>query len=232
MAGWEQNGMILIDKVIRSRRKSIALVVTAEAQVVVRSPWYMPSGMIERFVEQNRGWLQKKLSDCRERMTQIAPRGYGDGEEFLFRGQVYTLQSVVGRETAAVEGEHLVVPSLDGRDLSLLLTAWYREQARAVIGSRVAAVAQAAGFSYKSVRISSARGRWGSCGFRNSLNFTWRLVMAPDAVIDYVVIHELCHTVEKNHSGRFWDRVRSLAPDYKQSKAWLRKHQHLIARGV
>jgi hypothetical protein len=109
---------------------------------------------------------------------------------------------------------------------------WYREQARVLIGQRVAAIARDAGFSYTRVRISSARGRWGSCGYRNSLNFTWRLVMAPDTVIDYVVVHELCHTVEKNHSVRFWARVRALAPDYKQSKAWLRKHQHLIIRGV
>jgi predicted metal-dependent hydrolase len=220
--------MITIDKIIRSRRRSIALTVTREAQVVLRTPWNVPWGIVERFVEQHRDWIQKKLSDCREH-PQPAARGYRDGEEFLFRGQVCKLKLAVGLEKVVVEGEFLFVPALDSRGISAVLKKWYREQARAVISLRVEAVAREHGFSFKSIRISSARGRWGSCGFRNSLNFPWRLVMAPDQVIDYVVIHELCHTIEKNHSGRFWARVNALAPDYKQSKAWLRKNHQLIA---
>jgi hypothetical protein len=106
--------------------------------------------------------------------------------------------------------------------------AWYRQQASRVISERVTGYAAQNGFSYQRVNITGARTRWGSCSARGSLNFTWRLVMAPIRVIDYVVVHELVHLKHKNHSKAFWDEVKRLMPEYQQQIKWLYEHGHTL----
>ena len=84
------------------------------------------------------------------------------------------------------------------------------------------------GFQYKKIRIGSAATRWGSCSSSGALSFTWRLVMAPMAIIDYVIIHELVHTVEHNHGRAFWDKVKTILPDFKPRMAWLKANGALL----
>jgi len=101
---------------------------------------------------------------------------------------------------------------------------WYKAQALKVLSERVRYYAAKHGFQPGRIRISSARTRWGSCSSKGTLSFTWRLVMAPLEVIDYVVIHELVHLKVKNHSKTFWGSVAALMPDYKKYVAWLKKN--------
>ena len=102
--------------------------------------------------------------------------------------------------------------------------AWYKAQARSLLSGRVDFFAGRHAIRVGKVRISSARTRWGSCSARGTLSFTWRLVMAPPEVIDYVVVHEMCHLKEMNHSGAFWARVEAILPDYKARRKWLKDH--------
>jgi predicted metal-dependent hydrolase len=110
-----------------------------------------------------------------------------------------------------------------------LFTAWYKQQARWVLAERVEWFASRFKFTFTQVRISSARTRWGSCSNRGSLSFTWRLVMAPLEVVDYVVVHELAHLRIKNHSPAFWKKVESILPDYKARQKWLKTNGGLLA---
>jgi len=105
-----------------------------------------------------------------------------------------------------------------------VFTAWYRKQARNVLTERVEFFARKHGFKIGKIRVSSARTRWGSCSSKDTLSFTWRLVMAPLEVIDYVVVHELCHLKEMNHSKAFWTRVERILPDYKVHRKWLKEN--------
>jgi hypothetical protein len=109
-----------------------------------------------------------------------------------------------------------------------LFTAWYRRQARQVLEERVAVLAQRCGFGYRQVKITSAHTRWGSCSGSGTLSFPWRLVMAPPAVIDYVVVHELVHTVIKGHGADFWGQVQALVPEYRQHVRWLKENGALL----
>ena len=109
-----------------------------------------------------------------------------------------------------------------------VFTAWYKKQARQVITERVEKYAELYGYVYKRIRITSARTRWGSCSSKGSLNFPWRLVMAPMHIIDYVVIHELVHIKEQNHSKVYWNKVEQIMPDYKERRAWLNDYGHLL----
>ncbi|MBI3739380.1 MAG: M48 family metallopeptidase, partial [Chloroflexi bacterium] len=105
-----------------------------------------------------------------------------------------------------------------------VFTRWYKKRAFEIISERVDQYARQYGFEPKKVKITSARTRWGSCSPDRTLNFTWRLVMAPLEVIDYVVVHELVHLRVKNHSKRFWKAVESIFPEYKPQRKWLREH--------
>jgi predicted metal-dependent hydrolase len=108
---------------------------------------------------------------------------------------------------------------------------WYRLQARSVVSARVELLAKQHKFSWKKIRISSARTRWGSCSSTGTLSFTWRLVMAPPDVIDYVVVHELVHTQVRNHSSKFWRRVAEIMPAYKDKVSWLKKNGRFLTLG-
>jgi hypothetical protein len=109
-----------------------------------------------------------------------------------------------------------------------LIEAWYRQQARQLIGERLAWYSRKHGFQFKKIRISGARTRWGSCSTTGTLSFTWRLVMAPIELIDYVVVHELVHTQIKNHSPAFWEALAVIMPDHKAHRAWFRTNGHTL----
>ena len=101
-------------------------------------------------------------------------------------------------------------------------------QAKAVIPERVAHYADLVGVTYGSITIRSQRTRWGSCSGKGNLNFNCLLMLAPAGVVDYVVVHELCHRKEMNHSARFWAQVEGILPDYRQSRLWLKEHGRML----
>ena len=109
-----------------------------------------------------------------------------------------------------------------------LFIGWYKKEAKKIIAARVEWWARRFCLAYKSVNITCANRRWGSCAPNDRLNFSWRLVMAPISVIDYVVVHELAHITHKNHSRRFWSRVKAMYPDHKDAKTWLRENEGML----
>ena len=170
---------------VRSDRKTIAIQIMPDGEVVVRAPRRMGSGEIQRFVESKQGWILAHLPEG----TEAAPQ-FTDAEI---------------------------------RELALL--------AKTVIPARVAYYAPLVGVSYGSVTIRSQHTRWGSCSSRGNLNFNCLLMLTPAGVLDYVVVHELCHRKEMNHSARFWAQVERILPDYQESRRWLRENgQKLIGR--
>lgn len=217
--------MVKIDEIIRTRRKTIALIVHSDGRVIVRAPLRASARQIQAMVDQKADWIRAK----QELLKQHAPAGplpkhYQDGEFFWYLGQQYPLQIVArARTPLRLDG----VFQLDRAALEQaaeVFTHWYREQARAYLSQAAAAYAAQYGFHFERIKITSAQTRWGSCSSKGTLSFTWRLIMAPRDVVDYVVIHELVHTMEHNHGPRFWARVGQIVPDYKQKVAWLKEN--------
>ena len=218
-----------IDQLIRSRRMTIALIVQPDGRLLVRAPLRMTESRIQEFVEAHSDWVTR--NQVRARLSTPPPvHCYETGEPFAYLGQFYPL-TIVPRQRPAL--------TFDGRCFRLArstqpkaeqaFTRWYRQQALEVMTERVEAAVKQFGFSYQKIRISSARTRWGSCSSRGTLSFTYRLVMAPPDVVDYVILHELVHTQVRNHSRTFWGRVASLMPDYKRRMAWLKKNGQRLA---
>ena len=218
----------LVDQIIRSQRKTIAIIVQRDGKVIVRAPLKTPERMIRVFVESKSDWINEKKLQGLQRVA-LPTRKFAEGEKFLLLGREIPLHLVQGQTVALgldEAGFHLSVKALP-RALPVF-ERWYKLQAGQVLTRRVQLLATQHGFHYEKIRISSARTRWGSCSSRGVLSFTWRLVMAPQDVVDYVVIHELAHLKIKNHSAVFWIEVARLMPDYKRGRDWLKKNGHFL----
>lgn len=210
----------LIDKIIRSKRRTIALVITKDATLEVRAPFNVSLDLIEKFVTEKRSWIEKKKSLVNNNRTTILPKNFIDGEEFMFAGNVYRLQYSDYDYINISNVLHFPKKFLPKAKQHL--TIWYKNQALLKIIERVNHYAIITKLKYTSVKLTNAKRSWGSCSHKGLLRINWRLIMAPLNILDYVVVHELVHLVEKNHSKHFWHRVQMILPDYKERKNWLK----------
>ena len=216
--------MIQIDRLIRTRRKTIALIVERDGSLVVRAPWHASNRQITQFVQGKTKWIEAKQRQIRLAKPESVHKTYVDGELFLYLGELYALRIVNGSKAPLMFNECFLLRASDVSLAARLFETWYRERAFEVISARVDVLASQHMFVYHQVKITSARTRWGSCTSHNNLCFTWRLVMAPLPVVDYVVLHELAHLRVKDHSRDFWGLVGILMPDYKTHRLWLKNN--------
>lgn len=217
---------IQIDKLIRSRRRSVALVITKLATLEVRAPHRTSLKFIYDFIEKKESWILRKLEFMRQNVAQNMPKKFIDGEEFLYLGQTYCLQINDCRKITCTD--FLCFPNHLLPAAKKYLMLWYKKQALLTIAERVAWYANQTGLQYQTIKITNAKTRWGSCSARGGLNFSWYLIMAPLHIIDYVVVHELAHLIERNHSKRFWDQVKTIMPDYETKRRWLKQNGHAL----
>ena len=212
--------MIPIDKFVRSQRKTLSLIIEADGTLTVRAPLRMKEADIQRFIEEKSDWIKRK--QARARKEVVPSHQFTDGETFWYLGKEVPLRFVRdGRPALVMDGTFRLAKSAQPRAASVF-EAWYKKQARTVLTDRVNFFARKYGFEVSKIRISSARTRWGSCSRKGTLSFTWKLLMASPDVIDYVVVHELCHLRELNHSPSFWAQVEAILPDYKSKRKWLK----------
>ena len=221
---------VKIDQFVRSRRRTIAIQIRPDGTVIVRAPLRAAEKQVRDFVESKAGWIERKRSEARQHAA-LPAKQFRVGERFLFLGQEYPLVLADGQRAALrFDGQF----ALSRRALSRapqVFEKWYKAQALRVLSERVSHFSAKHNFRPGRIRISSARTRWGSCSSKGTLSFTWRLVMAPPEVIDYVVLHELVHLKVKNHSRTFWDGVATLMPDYKRQVDWLKKNGRALTLG-
>lgn len=211
-------------KIIRSLRRTLFLHVSSKGEVVVKAPIFIPDIIISQFIKEREDWIFKSLKQVESRKP--TQKAYKEGEEFLYLGDKYKL--CIGDFKVISINNTLNIPDFMMFRIQKELTNWYIKQAQKIITSQVELLSRKMNTKYKSIRFSDTSSKWASCFPDNSLQFNWRLVMAPLMVINYVIIHELAHTIEKNHSRRFWSKVDLYTPAYKQHRKWLDKNKHLL----
>lgn len=211
-----------IAQIIRTRRKTVALIIQRDGSLLVRAPIGFSDRMIMELVRKKEKWIRGKQEQAR--IARPTPKLFAEGEEFLYLGRLYRLAIVERQRPALRLGEQFTLARAALPKARGAFKAWYARQAKQVITARAELLAARHGFAHTRIKITSARTRWGSCGRNGSLNFSWRLVMAPPDVIDYVVIHELVHIKVRNHSRVFWNQVAQILPDYQERKGWLKQH--------
>jgi predicted metal-dependent hydrolase len=214
---------IQINNLVRSKRRTIALIVERDGSLTVRAPNRAALTDIESFIREKSAWITR----TRERLQaihEVPKKQFVDGEKYLFLGETYELELVKPQKPVLQFRDGFYLGHSSQKHGEQAFTLWYKAQALKVIGERVEFFSQIHGLVPGRIKITSARTRWGSCSPNGTLNFTWRLVMAPLDVIDYVVVHELVHLKVKNHSKRFWNGVQRIMPEYHLHRKWLRKH--------
>jgi len=216
------------------RKKSLAILVGPEAQVVVLAPKHLDEGKIQAFVQRKTRWIMEKQELARISRSLNPPKEFLNGETFPYLGRRYRLeviQSTVGRQEKCklirgqlrVEiGQELGEKEARTRVKKALLD-WYFERAASKIRERIDPWAEGIGKWPQSIEIKDHKARWGSCSPSGIVRFNWKIIMAPLRVVDYVIVHELCHLIHPHHSHRFWQKVRSILPDYQESRILLRQ---------
>jgi len=212
-------------KLIRSARRTVSLEIDPEGFLTVRAPYGLDRTTINDILRRHRPWIRKKRQEVQRKQELSRPKKFEDGEKFLWLGKEYPLRIVARvRPSLVFTGERFELAASSILSARQLFEAWFKEQARFYLSSRLKEIARKTGFKYQKFRLSSAQTRWGSCSAKGTISLVWRLMMAPPEIIDYLIIHELAHTKEKNHSRAFWRLVEELLPDYRERRRWLRKN--------
>ena len=222
---------ILIDHIVHSKRKTVALIIQLDGTLTVRAPLRMPDVHLQEYIQNHTEWIREKQAQAKA-SPPTPKKHFVDGETFLYLGKAYPLTIVAHQRSALTfSGSKFHLANSNLPKARGAFIRWYKAQALTVISERVALHAEKNGFTWRKIRISSARTRWGSCSTNGTLSFTWRLVLAPPQVIDYVVVHELAHTQIKNHSPKFWHRLAEIMPEYKNHVSWLKKNGRFLTLG-
>lgn len=220
--------MELAYKVVYSRRKTLTITVERDRSVVVTAPEGTTPEKIRQVVESRKLWLYEKTRDVQKYDPLPHPPGKElvTGESLPYLGRLYRIELVEGDGEICFDQKFIVPRACAGK--SPAFRDWFISQAKATILPRVVSHAKNLGVAFKEAKIGDGKYRWGSCTPQDNVIFNWRLIKAPMFVIDYVVVHELAHLIEQNHTPRFWNIVRSQTPGMEKAKAWLQKNGALL----
>ena len=205
----------------RSKRKTTAIHVKG-GEVEVRAPLRMPKRDIDSFVESKEKWITRTLAEFSEQEALRRGFSLGYGSLVAYRGGQYP---IIAKEVnlAGFDGTcFFMPPNLTSEQIMASCETVYRMLAKRLLTAKTLVYAAKMSVAPTNVKITGARTRWGSCSTKKSINYSWRLLMADDDAIDYVVVHELAHLFEMNHSTRFWKIVGSIIPDYRERKRLLK----------
>ena len=204
----------------RARRMRLRMLPESGLEVVLPRGASRDDALV--FVQREAGWVLRQLASEAHAASLLMP---SDGVAIPYLGATVSLRMTAAGPVSLI-GETLVVPAAGGLEA---IERWYRAEARRLSGDHATAHAARLGVSFGRLAIKDTRTRWGSCSSKGNLNFSWRLVMAPLEVLDYVVAHEVAHLREMNHSSRFWTHVETLCPLYREHRRWLRVNGAMLA---
>ena len=213
----------------RSKRKTIALYVR-NGRVEVRAPLKMPKCDIDKFVASKEKWITDRLTKSRERLEQRETFTLNYDDTVLYRGKQYPIAAKTGNRVGFDDTVFYMPPDLTSEQIKSACVQIYRMLAKKDLTNKILDFAKQMSVMPVAVKINGATSRWGSCSGKKSINFSWRLIMADDDVIDYVVVHELAHLTEMNHSKKFWAIVEKILPDYKARQKQLKELQKKLSK--
>ncbi len=236
----QENGRFLIGDVALNyalsrsprRKRTIAFSLESPGNIRILAPLRTNIHTIEKIIQRRAGWINRRMGEL-ERYAVPSVKQFADGESVLYLGQSYPLHIVRqsdAKPDCRLENDRIKItlnenstPQEELRhETRLDILLWYKRQARQEFKTRMDEWADRLGVKYHSLIISNPRRLWGSCSPDNKIRINWRLIMAPPALLDYVIAHELCHVIHKNHSARFWKCLEKVMPDYKERRKLLR----------
>jgi predicted metal-dependent hydrolase len=210
------------------KRKTLGLVVERDKSVVVLAPSGTSQEVVAAFVDRKRFWLFEKINYSPKYGVPKPEIPFVSGKSIAYLGKNYKLDVVPGQIDGIVFQSKFLISQQHLPEGKTLLEQWYKQKAKSKIVPLVERYAELLGVEYNDILISDLKYRWGSCTLKGNLNFNWRLIKTPQFVINYVVIHELAHLIELNHSQNFWNIVKVQMPNYMEAKEWLRGNGEVV----
>jgi len=215
-----------------ARRKTLAIVVHPDNRVVVSAPATYPRKNIVQFVEKKSDWIRKAIQANLQRAQQSQATRFETGEKLLYLGREYILRVERGDSSQVILRDEDICVRLrmsegaapEPSAVKEHLLKWYQKRALAKVYEKVPVSADQIGVNPGFVAVKSLKSRWGSCSMHGRISLAWNIIMAPEKILDYLIVHELCHMVHHNHSAQYWDLVATILPDHRQSRKWLREN--------
>ena len=206
------------------RSRTIKIKVEHPGKVVVVTPPKFPTSKVEEFIRRSEPWIKRQL----EKLKQARPFGETATTAMIF-GKEYQKKPILQNNQkigVAISGKELIINPVQLTEVSVSneLKRFLRSTAEKYIVPRTKQLATKMGVTFGTITLRQQKTRWGSCSSRGNLNFNWKLVHCPPEVIDYVIIHELAHRTQMNHSQKFWRLVEQYDPEYRIHTGWLKRH--------
>ena len=215
------------NKIIRSKRKTLSLTINENAELIIRAPKRLSIEKIQDFINEKENWINRKKRLIENQIKDVT----SNHNKLLYLGNLFPINV---EQNASKElfftGEEFIANSIEPDSLSLSIKKWYKNKFKEIALPRVAYFANKHNLTVNQVRIKNQKTMWGSCSSKNNINLNYLLLMAPMGVIDYVIVHELVHTIHRNHSTDFWDSVESIMPEFQEHKRWLKKNGYKLRR--
>ena len=221
---------VLIEYTNRKRTISLQL---KDNKIIIKAPRTVSRKNLDEVIQKKQKWIkQRAILDFKEQ--NLRNRKFIDNETFYFKGNEYHLSLIWGgkEEVKIVDGLLLVTlkdnRSIDSKNVKSLIEDWYVRESAKILNTRTYEFAKKMKVRPKGITVKNYVSKWGSCTAKNKISYNWRIIMAPDCIVDYLIIHELCHIIEHNHSKNFWNYVGTYCEDFQKKRKWLREHGHML----
>ena len=215
-------------------RRTLTISIDEHADVRVASPFTMKQHEINSFIQKKTKWILNKINEVKKNKALLNQKEFDHGHKFLFLGRKHQL-NIVERDIKRsrinfdiLTGWSVAVPkklTSENRRIQVKekMVQWYRDQAKEILGGRIFQYSRLIGVEPKKIAVRTQKRLWGCCDYNTrTIHLNWQIILSPIKVIDYVVVHELCHLMVPNHSKRFWKKVEKIMPDFNLYRQWLR----------
>lgn len=215
--------------ITRRKRKTICIKIEEDGTVTVSAPLITSKEYILLVVKNRAQWIIEKQKEIKERENRKVKRDFTKGSTLMYLGREYPLNLILdeSRKNISIELSNefkIYTNTTNVEELRLSLEKWYRAETLEIVSKRIEYYSCNFKDQVTQIRVKEQKRRWASCTGKNAILFNWRISMARADVIDYIVVHEMCHMDHRNHSKYFWERVLQIMPDYKEKHEWLKKN--------
>lgn len=216
--------------IVYSERKTISIIVERDRRVIVRAPWNTSEALIDKEIQKRKRLLQSKIERNQKYPFKTETKEFVSGESLMYLGEIYKLYVQEESFEGILFDNKFFISRENQKGANKLFKEWFFESAQEFIIPKVKSIAKQIGVFHNNITILDLKYRWGSCTPKDNINLNWRLIKAPVSVIEYIIVHELTHLLEANHTQEFWNRVAVQLPNYDKAKKWLLENGHELER--
>lgn len=217
---------MMITNLIREKRKTLSIMINREGELIIKAPKNMPLSEITQFIQSKEKWINSHQLQIKNRLD--ANKDIINLEKVLVLGNKFEINYIDNLKEIKEEGNKIFVPTKFYPKKQQYIAKWLKNKAIPIIENRVLYFSTNYKIKFNSISLINAKTRWGTCSSMKEISFNWRVIMLPPRLIDYIIIHELMHILEANHSANFWKLVETVMPDYKKRKEELKNCSFIL----